>query len=131
VWIYGDPSTFDQVADCGLPPVVARRVTYTGYLGHRRPATLSAPIGSVPSNPFALCLVGDGQDGLDLARAFVQARLPEASALERLLADSDLRRRLAGTARYLVEQEFDVHRQAGELRRHFVALSADMALKHV
>jgi glycosyltransferase involved in cell wall biosynthesis len=54
-----------------------------------------------------------------------------ASALERLLADSDLRRRLAGAARYLVEQEFEVHRQAGELRRHFVARSADLALEHV
>lgn len=77
VWIYGDPSTFDLVADCGLPPVVARRVTYTGYLGHRRPATHSGPIGPLPSNPFALCLVGGGQDGLDLAAAFVQARLPD------------------------------------------------------
>ncbi|MDQ3462059.1 MAG: glycosyltransferase, partial [Actinomycetota bacterium] len=76
VWIYGDPSMFDLVADCSLPPVVARRVTYTGYLGHRRPATLAAPIGAVPSNPFALCLVGGGQDGLDVARAFVQAGLP-------------------------------------------------------
>ncbi len=54
-----------------------------------------------------------------------------ASALERLLVDSDLRRRLAGAARYLVEQEFDVQRQAGELRRHFVNLPADLALEHV
>jgi predicted glycosyltransferase len=75
VWVYGDPRVFDLMAECDLPASVARRSTYTGYLGHGRPA---APAGDVtpPEGPFALCLVGGGQDGLELARAFVQADLP-------------------------------------------------------
>ncbi|MDP9019979.1 MAG: glycosyltransferase, partial [Actinomycetota bacterium] len=42
-----------------------------------------------------------------------------AGALERLLDDAALRERLALAARTLVEDEFDVHRQAARLRRHF------------
>lgn len=76
VWIYGDPSTFDLVRECGFPSEVARRVTYTGYLGHGRPTTPFVPAGRMPVGPFALCLVGGGQDGLQLASSFVQARLP-------------------------------------------------------
>ena len=39
-----------------------------------------------------------------------------AVAIERLLEDPDLRVRLAGRARRLVEAEFDVHRNAAHLR---------------
>ena len=42
-----------------------------------------------------------------------------AAAVERLLDDPHLRCRLAGAARNRVEQDFDVHRQAALLRRHF------------
>lgn len=76
VWVYGDPMVFDPVVDYGLPPIVAGRTTFTGYLGHGRPAPALATASPVPAGPFALCLVGGGQDGLDLAASFVQARMP-------------------------------------------------------
>lgn len=42
-----------------------------------------------------------------------------ATALERLLEDSALRQRLAGNARQLIEEEFDVHRNTAQLRELF------------
>ena len=44
-----------------------------------------------------------------------------ANAIERLLADPDLRVRLAEGARRLIEGEFDIHRNAGHLRAIFCA----------
>ncbi|MBW3573417.1 MAG: glycosyltransferase family 4 protein [Actinobacteria bacterium] len=50
-----------------------------------------------------------------------------AAAIEQLLDDSELRVRLAGSARALIEEEFDVHRQAARLRRHFAPAPAPAA----
>lgn len=76
VWVYGDPSVFDPIQAYGLPGSIAARTDHTGYLGHGR------PVGHDPSGPEvegtidALCLLGGGQDGVDLADAFVEA-LPQ------------------------------------------------------
>ncbi len=75
VWVYGDPHVFDPVAEYAMAPVVAGRTTYTGYLGHGRPAVAAVAHPEVLP-PYDLCLVGGGQDGLGLAHSFVQARLP-------------------------------------------------------
>ncbi|CAN5210421.1 glycosyltransferase family protein [soil metagenome] len=75
VWVYGDPGVFDPVVEYGLPPVVAARTAYTGYLGHGRPRAVTTPT-QVPTGPYALCLVGGGQDGFSVARSFLGARLP-------------------------------------------------------
>lgn len=75
VWVYGDPEVFDPVAEYGLAPIVTERATFTGYLGHGRPSVY-ARRDPAPTPPYALCLVGGGQDGFSLARAFMQARLP-------------------------------------------------------
>jgi glycosyltransferase involved in cell wall biosynthesis len=50
-----------------------------------------------------------------------------AAALERLIADDDLRQRLAAAGRMLVETEFDVRRQAREMRDllHRVSLARE------
>lgn len=82
VWVYGDPSVYDVVAECGLPQEVADKVTYTGYLGHGRGAgavtrTRPVPRQALPAGPYVLCLVGGGQDGYALANAFARAPLPE------------------------------------------------------
>src|SRR5262249_52407661 len=47
-----------------------------------------------------------------------------AAAVERLLADPTLRVRLAGRARRLVEEAFDIHRNAAEVRALFPFESA-------
>jgi glycosyltransferase involved in cell wall biosynthesis len=63
----------------------------------------------------------DGETGL-----MVPQRDPAAlaDAIERLLADPELRVGLAGRARRLVEAEFDVHRNAARLREAFQAAHA-------
>jgi colanic acid/amylovoran biosynthesis glycosyltransferase len=63
----------------------------------------------------------DGETGL-----MVPQRDPAAlaDAIERLLADPELRVGLAGRARRLVEAEFDVHRNAALLRETFEAAHA-------
>jgi colanic acid/amylovoran biosynthesis glycosyltransferase len=66
----------------------------------------------------------DGETGL-----MVPQRDPAAlaDAIERLLADPELRVGLAGRARRLVEAEFDVHRNAALLRETFEAARAVVA----
>lgn len=83
VWVYGDPAVYDTVREYHFAPDVAARTQYVGYLdqqvrldppGETRsdvPADLTLPPG-----PFALCLVGGGEDGAPLAEAFARAELP-------------------------------------------------------
>lgn len=79
VWVYSDPLVFDPVIEYGLPPVVAGKISYTGYLGTGRRQGLSVRGEGgpePPAGPYALCTVGGGQDGAELAAAFAAAPLP-------------------------------------------------------
>lgn len=85
VWVYGDPDVYDPAAEYGLPASVARKVVYTGYLGNGRgegtkPRTRPTARIRPPAQPYVLCLVGGGQDGYELADAFVRAPLPHGHA---------------------------------------------------
>jgi glycosyltransferase involved in cell wall biosynthesis len=60
--------------------------------------------------------VRDGETGL-LVPEHDPAAL--ADSMERLLVDADLRTRLAAKARQLIEAEFDLHRNAAQLRQIF------------
>lgn len=76
VWVYGDRRVYDPVLAYELPDAVARKVTFTGYLGQPRvdaPARPDLPIGP---GGYVLCTVGGGQDGAQLAHAFVDAARP-------------------------------------------------------
>jgi predicted glycosyltransferase len=80
VWVYGDPLVYDPVREYHFPADVAAKVRYTGYLG-QRPST-THPDGRpdslprVPKGRLILCLVGGGQDGAHLSKAFAEAHLP-------------------------------------------------------
>lgn len=81
VWVYGDPSIYDPVAEYGLPHDVAAVVSYTGYLAGPAPACLRvrhrvSPGATPPDRPYVFCQVGGGEDGHALAQAFVRAPLP-------------------------------------------------------
>ncbi|MEQ3553100.1 hypothetical protein WIS52_21745 [Pseudonocardia nematodicida] len=70
VWVYGDPRVADPVGDLRLPPSVRRMVRHTGYLAPRhRPAATARPV----PGPYSLCLLGGGEDGEALARAYAAA----------------------------------------------------------
>ncbi|MDQ3455099.1 MAG: glycosyltransferase [Actinomycetota bacterium] len=75
VWVYGDPGVFATVAEYQLPPSVAQKVVYTGYLGDGR-ATQPAADTLLPVLPFVLGMVGGGQDGGELAAAFAAMPVP-------------------------------------------------------
>jgi len=83
IWIYGDAAVYDAVREYGFAPDVAAKVRYTGYLDQRARLRFGGSngkdpvtaLGLSPARP-ALCLVGGGQDGAELAEAFVEAELP-------------------------------------------------------
>jgi predicted glycosyltransferase len=82
VWVYGDPALYDMAAEYGFSAELRRRLRYVGYLDQRPRLGRSAgegppaPPDVVPRGPYALCTVGGGQDGLELADAFARSRAP-------------------------------------------------------
>ena len=83
IWIYGDPAIFDVSHTYHFSPTMREKMRYTGYFdqlarldfvnGH---GTDIHPELDLPDGPLALCLIGGGQDGGALARAFAAAELP-------------------------------------------------------
>ncbi len=83
VWIYGDPRVYDPVREYGFSSDIAAKVHYTGYLDRRTISNpditnSSSPLAhlKLPPGRLALCMVGGGQDGYQLAHTFLQADLP-------------------------------------------------------
>lgn len=81
VWIYGDPDVYDMAREYGLSDAVRGKLSYIGYLDawqRLRAGKSKEAIQSRWGNqPFALCMVGGGQDGAQLAEAFANAELPK------------------------------------------------------
>lgn len=82
VWVYGDPALYDMGAEYGFSSELRRRLRYIGYLDQRPRLAIADGEGPasapdvVPRGPYALCTVGGGQDGLELADAFARSRAP-------------------------------------------------------
>jgi predicted glycosyltransferase len=77
LWVYGDRRIHDVAVACALPPAIAARATYPGYLALRRAdQTPQRPPMLRMGQPYVLCTVGGGSDGGALARAFAGTRLP-------------------------------------------------------
>ncbi len=81
VWVYGDPMVFDPIEAYGFHGL--RSLThYTGYIDQQERLlyadALERDIDSLLTTtaPTTLCMVGGGQDGDQLARAFAEAKLP-------------------------------------------------------
>ena len=86
VLVYGLPEVMDVVAAYDLPPGIASKVSYAGYvtdpgLGPGDRAAFRRQIGV--EGPLVLATVGGGGDGYPLLHCFLQAaqRLPEVAAL--------------------------------------------------
>ncbi len=80
VWVYGDPTVFDPIREYCFPASIAAKVRYTGYLDQRARLDENLPTRAellerlgLEDGPLAVCAVGGGQDGADLAAAFVAA----------------------------------------------------------
>jgi predicted glycosyltransferase len=83
IWVYGDRAVYDVAREYQLPPAIARKIRYTGYLDYRlrlkfadRAAETPVTGLRVPAGQFALCLLGGGQDGAALAETFADATFP-------------------------------------------------------
>lgn len=70
VWVYGDRNIHDLARELGLSE---NHTVHTGYLASGRVEERSIP--EAPA-PYVLAMMGGGSDGEDLARTFVQTRLP-------------------------------------------------------
>jgi predicted glycosyltransferase len=83
VWIYGDRAVYDMVREYAFRSDVAARMRYTGYLNQTERLRYSQADSAqmvaelnLPPGRLALCLVGGGQDGAELASAFARAEMP-------------------------------------------------------
>ncbi|MDN5803802.1 MAG: hypothetical protein L0H26_04315, partial [Microlunatus sp.] len=81
VWVYGDPGVYDAASAYGWSWPVRSKMIYTGYLAHGRSRSAEshrprAADPAPPVDPYVLCLVGGGQDGGQLAEAFLAADQP-------------------------------------------------------
>jgi predicted glycosyltransferase len=84
IWVYGASEIFDVVKEYDFPPDIESRVHYLGYLNPNLRMSLNTEdmliydevISRKLHNPFVLCLVGGGQDGIRLAEMFVNTKLP-------------------------------------------------------
>nr|WP_301286347.1 glycosyltransferase [Neisseria perflava] len=79
IWVYGDSNLYDFAKEYQLPSDIVEKIRYVGYLDQSRRKEengLDTILMEIAS-PYALCVVGGGQDGFALAQAFVQSTLPE------------------------------------------------------
>lgn len=81
VWIYGDPTVADLTRVHRAIRPVADRVRFTGYLASGRTAGLRPRVRTAdrvrpPVDPYVLCLLGGGQDGMELAETFARTPMP-------------------------------------------------------
>ncbi len=105
VWVYGDRGVYDFLDAYGFGEDIADKLTYTGYLDPAcRLTTGTARTQEMPwadGEPYTLCMVGGGQDGVPLAQAFAQAivtRGVNGLLVSGPCMDEDDRARLRGLA---------------------------------
>lgn len=83
VWVYGDPTLYDLLEDCGMAGPLGPIARHLGFLdpsGRRDAAQsqLDAAVVTVGDpRPYVFCAVGGGRDGVALCEAFVRAPMPE------------------------------------------------------
>jgi len=83
IWVYGDRTVLDLGEEYGFSDAIRKKIAYMGYLDRRRAVGASPAASFDRTEPYALCLVGGGEDGAALARAFVEAK--SVGGLRRLL----------------------------------------------
>lgn len=83
IWVYGDRRVYDVALEYHWPTEIAEKVRYTGYLDQTRrlqdaAAAAKLPLAEsrVPADELVVCSLGGGQDGYELAHAFIDG-LPE------------------------------------------------------
>ncbi len=81
IWVYGEPAVFDPISEYGWRDL-QHLVRYTGYFDQRERLSFAPTVDAAWRDSLGdlsqtvLCMLGGGQDGGKLARAFVDAQLP-------------------------------------------------------
>ena len=77
VLCYGDAAVYDPVREYALPPTVAAKVRFTGYLTDDLTAADAANLRRTHAHDerLAVCTLGGGQDAAPIATAFLDALL--------------------------------------------------------
>lgn len=87
IWIYGDQRVYDPIQEYNWPKSVAAKVRFTGYLDQSQRLRSSPdqcmekllPTRRSPSERLLVCTLGGGQDGFEVAQAFVES-MPKKGA---------------------------------------------------
>jgi predicted glycosyltransferase len=66
IWVYGLERFADPLAGVRCPPVVRRKIVYTGYLRRAVPILTGAPAVPFDGQPYVLVTVGGGDDGMSV-----------------------------------------------------------------
>lgn len=77
VWIYGDAKVFDPIVEYGFSKNITEKVRYLGYFDYKERLEHSPGRLEFPLQPFILCQVGGGQDGIKLAETFAGTTFPK------------------------------------------------------
>ncbi|MDO4231735.1 MAG: glycosyltransferase [Lautropia sp.] len=97
IWVYGDTRVQNTAEVYGLNTLDVP-VTHVGYLDPSLRTTAQNATSPMPEGvPYALCMMGGGQDGQAIAEAFAQSTLPagwQGVILTGSLMPEDTRRRL-------------------------------------
>lgn len=97
IWVYGDVRVQNTAEVYGLNALDVP-VTHVGYLDPSMRTTAQNATSPMPDGvPYALCMMGGGQDGQAIAEAFAAATLPagwQGVILTGSLMPEDARRRL-------------------------------------
>jgi predicted glycosyltransferase len=75
IWVYGVPEVYDPIRAYGLPPDVAAKTVFTGYLPRDTNPEVSLPpeVETLVHRPFLLVTSGGGGDGAELIEATLGA----------------------------------------------------------
>ncbi|HEV2122017.1 MAG TPA: glycosyltransferase [Chloroflexota bacterium] len=81
VWIYGDPAVYDTAAEYSFSEALTAKTRYTGYLDpaarlEGSSSETEIAVAGLEGHELALCVLGGGQDGVDVAWNFAAAELP-------------------------------------------------------
>ncbi|WP_373778093.1 glycosyltransferase family protein [Glaesserella sp.] len=78
IWVYGDPRLFELTKEYEFDAEISTKLRYVGYLDQARRIEhhgVDSVLTEIES-PYVLCAMGGGQDGFQLAKAFMQSTLP-------------------------------------------------------
>lgn len=73
ILVYGQREVFDAAAEYELPPTLAARLTYCGYVAEPPPEGTPSPLPPPDGRPRVLATVGGGEDGFSFLQTFLHA----------------------------------------------------------